>query len=298
MKENKNNITKKTNIADNPSSKKIIDEMKGFEILESMYRCLPNGEQLFPKAEGIFSDFSKLKEDSLILNLPDEFNDLFSEHGWVAYGSLNINIIKKSIMLYQINGVECAENFLADTYDDECLKWKILRFNGHSLFKKRIRLIELAKEDYLAERYHACIPLLLSLLDGIVNDVSSHVGFFAEAVDLTAWDCIAGHESGLQRLTSILQVGRNKTNEEPISLPYRNGILHGRELQFDNKIVAAKCWSTLFAVHDWANSLNKKEESIEEAKSLKVLLEKTLQIQEETKKLKEAAAEWKPRLNQ
>ena len=121
---------------------------------------------------------------------------------------------------------------------------------------KRIRLAKLAQDDYLSGRYHACIPLLLSLLDGLVNDVSNHVGFFAANVDLTAWDCIAAHETGLKALAAILSESRKKTNEKSICVPYRHGILHGRELAFDNKVVAAKCWAAMFAARDWAAALD------------------------------------------
>jgi hypothetical protein len=77
----------------------------------------------------------------------------------------------------------------------------------------------LAKVDYLAKRYHACISLLLSLTDGLVNNISKHVGLFAENSDMTAWDSIAAHETGLQSLAKILGRGRNKTNEDDITIP-------------------------------------------------------------------------------
>jgi hypothetical protein len=131
------------------------------------------------------------------------------------------------------------------------------------------------------------------LLDGLVNDVSKHVGFFAKNVDLTAWDCIAAHETGLQTLASILTKGRNKTNEDSISIPYRNGILHGRELAFDNKVVAAKCWAALFAAKDWAGALDngKKEPKPKEKVSWKQIF---TQISE-TNRIKKAIEEWQPR---
>ena len=154
----------------------------------------------------------------------------------------------------------------------------------------------MARDDYLAGRYHACIPLLLSLLDGLVNDVSKHVRFFAENVDLTAWDCIAAHESGLQALSSIFTKGRNKTNEDTISIPYRNGILHGRELAFDNKIVAAKCWAALFAARDWAEALDdgKKEPKPKEKVSWRQLIKQV----SETSLKKKSIEEWKPRASE
>jgi hypothetical protein len=206
--------------------------------------------------------------------MPDQFNERFANLGWIAYESMNMEVMQKAINIHDTEGKDAAEKFLADSYDEETLKWGILRFNGNRDFRKRIRLTELARDDYLAGRYHACIPLLLSLLDGLVNDVSKHVGFFAENVDLTAWDCIAAHESGLQALSSIFTKGRNKTNEDTISIPYRNGILHGRELAFDNKIVAAKCWAALFAARDWAEALDdgKKEPKPKEKVSWRQLI--------------------------
>lgn len=65
---------------------------------------------------------------------------------------------------------------------------------------------------------------------------------------------------------------RKKTNLDRINIPYRNGILHGRDLNFANKDVASKCWWTLAALIDWAdeNNLNKKpKESVPLIESLK-----------------------------
>lgn len=39
---------------------------------------------------------------------------------------------------------------------------------------------------------------------------------------------------------------------------YRNGILHGRDLNYDNIFVSSKCIVLLFAIHDWMT--NKKSE--------------------------------------
>lgn len=92
------------------------------------------------------------------------------------------------------------------------------------------------------------------LVDGIVSDVSKHVGLFAERTDVTVDDSIAAHPSGLFAVIGVLAKSRTVTNEEPISIPYRHGILHGRELAYDNKTSAAKCWSLVFAIRDWAKS--------------------------------------------
>lgn len=280
-------------IVDNPSTKELLNQIRAMENLESLYRLVPWANRLCPKLSEIFSDFSEIKRQVEILLLPDQFNETFASLGWIAYESLNLDAMKRAIEIAETVGVEDAEKFLADHYNEETLKWGILRFNGHPDFRKRLRLIELAKDDYLAERYHACIPLLISLTDGLVNDVSRHVGLFAENSDMTAWDSIAAHETGLQSLAKLLGRGRNKTNEEEITIPFRHGILHGRELAFDNKVVAAKCWSTLFAVRDWAGSIadGKKHLKPKEQVSWSELL-KQLTENARTKQLLE---QWQPR---
>lgn len=54
-------------------------------------------------------------------------------------------------------------------------------------------------------------------------------------------------------LDSLFKKGRNKTNHDEIRLPYRNGILHGRDLNYANKYVSCKCISLMFALADWMN---------------------------------------------
>lgn len=286
-------MSKPKKIIDNPTSAELLKQFAAFESLEALYKAFPFARRFFPKMEDAFNEFLKIKKQAEILKVPDQFNERFANLGWIAYESMNMEVMQKAINIHDTEGKDSAEKLLADSYDEETLKWGILRFNGNRDFRKRIRLTELAREDYLAGRYHACIPLLLSLLDGLVNDVSKHVGFFAANVDLTAWDCIAAHETGLQTLASILTKGRNKTNEDGISIPYRNGILHGRELAFDNKLVAAKCWAALFAARDWAGALDdgKKEPKPKEEVSWLQLFKQI----SETNLIKKSIEEWKPR---
>jgi len=283
-------------IIDNPTSVDLLQQFQAFESLEALYRAFPFARKLFPKMDRVFKDFSEIKKQAEILKIPDQFNERFSTLGWIAYESMNMEVMKSAISIFDSEGKDAAELYLANSYDEECLKWGIQWFNGNPEFRCRTRLAELAKEDYLAGRYHACIPLLLSMLDGLVNDVSKHVGFFAESTDMTAWDCIAAHETGLQALSALMTKGRNKTNEDSISIPYRHGILHGRELVFDNKLVAAKTWAALFAARDWAVALaeGKKNPKPKQEVSWRELLEKIAENGRQ-KKLLEG---WKPRVSE
>ena len=62
-----------------------------------------------------------------------------------------------------------------------------------------------------------------------------------------------GCGDGLTKIKDIFKKGRNKTNHDEIRLPYRNGILHGRDLNYANKYVSCKCISLMFALADWMN---------------------------------------------
>lgn len=281
-------------IIDNPTSADLLKQLQAFENLEALYRAFPFARKLFPNMGKVFNDFSEIKKQAEILRVPDQFNDRFASLGWIAYESMSMDVMRSAISIYDSEGQETAELFLAESYDEKCLEWGIRWFNGNPEFRRRIRLAELAKEDYLAGRYHACIPLLLSMLDGLVNDVSKHVGFFAESTDMTAWDCIAAHESGLQALSSLMTKGRNKTNEDAISIPYRHGILHGRELAFDNKLVAAKTWAALFAARDWAVAITDGKKNPKPKQD--VTWSELLQQIAENGRQKKLLEDWKPRL--
>lgn len=100
-----------------------------------------------------------------------------------------------------------------------------------------------ALADYEEERYYACVLVVLALLDGLVNELhEKRRGFFSSEIDLTAWDSMSAHDKGLNVLANIFQTGRYTTTTDSITIPYRNGIMHGMDLSFDNKMVAAKAW--------------------------------------------------------
>lgn len=270
-------------ISENASAKKLLDQLQ----------CMETIGDIFGSGTHV-DEFNEIKKQSAVLLVPDQFNEMFAQQGWIAYESMSVAAMLKAIEIEKKEGFATAEEFLANEYGEGTLKFGIQRCSGHAEFRKRHRLIELAKEDYLAARYHACIPLLLALVDGLVNDISKRVGFFAEGADMIVSDSIAAHETGLKALARIMGRGRNRTNEEIISVPYRNGILHGRDLAFDNKVVAAKCWAMLFAIRDWAGALadGKADPEPEKENILSEIIHQFL----DTEQTKQVQTDWKPRL--
>jgi len=281
-------------IKDNPTCTEMLDNVKGFEALSkvvSFFDRLGIRNDKISEAFKKFPDLCQKTEE--LVNIPDRFNEYFSKSGWIAYESLNFELMKNAVLLADEGKIDEADNFLVEHYDEDTLKWGLTFMKAVEEYRPRYDLAEKAKEDYIAGRYHACVPVVLMIIDGIVSDIE-HKGFFAKGIDLTAWDSIAAHSSGLQEINKIFNKSRKKTHTDTITVPYRHGILHGRDLGYANKVVAAKTWATLFALKDWALAIKHGKKEPEEKKPVPSLIE-TLKSYAEIQKQKAILNAWKPR---
>lgn len=228
-----------------------------------------------------------------LASLPDRFNDSFATRGWIAYPELNKDLMDSAVTLAAAGGVDQAEDALVDYYTVEQLRFHLLLMKGIPAFRPREELALKALDDYRAERYHACVPIVLALLDGIVNDIAHH-GFFAEGIDLTAWDSVVGHPTGLPQLAKVLGTRRQKTTSERLQIPYRHGILHGIDLGYSNKVAAAKAWAALFSIREWALKAEKHELG-EKLPQPRVSWRELFRKIKETEALKREIEAWRPR---
>ncbi len=199
-----------------------------------------------------------------------------------------------------------GENRLVEYFKSEDLQLLIAGLKTIDAFKIRYNLLLKIYEDYKNERYYSCVPLLLMVIDGATDDIKKeNKGFFAEGVDLTALDSIAGHESGLKFIAKIFNKSRKKTTNDKITMPYRNGIIHGKDLGYDNVIVASKLWSTLFAIGAWAKIIKDGKHVTPEPKQKLSFKENLSELykalsdyqkwQEEKQVIYKELANWKPR---
>ncbi|MGY8939783.1 MAG: hypothetical protein ACKVK4_07350 [Flavobacteriales bacterium] len=255
-------MEEKEKIADLPSYSKIRKDVQGANAIGKVVKFL----SFFGiKNKSLNEAFSKIpdlkKEVEHLSTLPDRFNSYFAKLGWISHESMNSPLMEKAVELADNGDIEKAETILSNHFTSTEISWLQHRFRVLPAFSIRFELIEKAYNDTLERRFHSCVPLLLMIIDGAVNDISKSKGFFSKNTELKAWDSIASHSSGLTAIKEIFNASRKKTNTEEIFLPYRNGILHGRDLKFDNQFVVGKCWSTLFAVNDWARALKEEKEN-------------------------------------
>lgn len=278
-----------------------MDSVENLEEQIKNYKVLLDFGGLFGMDEETISKSKKgLKEVEIklteLIETYKKFNSIFSERGWITYDSISTDLLKQAIDIFKASGIDKAEEVLLEYYKPEKLKQLFIRLKTVPELISRYKFIEYAFNDYIDGRYYSVVPLLLMIIDGSVNDAVG-TGFHSDKINLDVWDSITCANEGIDKISDIFKKGRRKTTKEVISLPYRNGILHGIDLGYDNYIVAAKCWHFLFIIRDWI--LFKKSEDSRKAKfeeenripTFKELIEKFKSIGEN----RSANEEWKPR---
>lgn len=224
---------------------------RGWPILRSMLNLI--GVDTAEMEKDLADLEEAQKEAEALLPLPDRFAELFAKRGWVMYDSMSVEAARAAVELADEGDIDGAERLLTEHYSPENIRATLFTLNRIVAFRPRMPLAKKALDDYIGGRYHSCVPVVLALLDGLVGDVHPQQrSFFAEGTTLRAWDSIAGHPKGLEALARVMNKGRRRTRSGTITVPYRHGIIHGRDLGYDNVMVAAKSWAALFAVADWA----------------------------------------------
>jgi hypothetical protein len=294
-------------IRDLPQYKKTVTETDGLLALAKLAKAL---EPFLPqKARTALSELDPQKLEQMrndmekLRNMPDRFNAHFSNRGWIAWEGMNVDVSFTAIELADQGKVEAAEEILVAYWTKEIIRHHITLLKRVNAFRPRWRMAVNAEALYAEGKYDACTLMVLAVLDGMVQEVSArHLGtnqnFSAEKTELVAWDSIAGHSSGLSKLKEILLASRKKTNTDPITIPYRHGIVHGMDTDFSYKIVAAKAWAALFAVGEWALRAETKtlaEPPPEKPKSALEQFREASQAMAETAELKREIEAFKPR---
>ena len=245
------------------STKLLKERIKGFKqicTINKGLRIIGLGSKKISEIEGKIIKLGKDLET--LIETPQEFNRLFSARGWISYDSLNVEFMQKVIQTYKHEGIDQSEELLLDHYKPKNLGLEIKKLRWVPSIAERYKFVEYAYIDYEAKRYYSVVLNLLTIIDGTINDVLG-VGLHSKDANTDVWESITSIDHGLETIKSIFRKGRKKTRTGQINLPFRNGILHGMDLGYDNYIVAAKCWHFLFIIRDW--TLSKKSETSRKA---------------------------------
>lgn len=199
--------------------------------------------------------------------IPKKFHLNFTEQAWCMYDWMSLSLMENANKAYEENGLDAGERVLIDFYKDpEEIKTRFFQLKVGTL-ANRFDYIRSAFEDHFAGNYKVSVLEFLIHIDGVVNEFTKEHGFFAKGTDVTAWDCLVGCDESLSKVQKIISKKREKTCYDEIRIPYRNGILHGRDLNYANEYVSCKCVSLLFAVANWMKmkeTESKRQEKYEE----------------------------------
>jgi hypothetical protein len=182
------------------------------------------------------------------------FTELFGGRGWIAFEMMNHDALREAVALAETVGLDDAEAFLVAHYTADVVRQHLRFMVAVEHYRPRADLLDLAADDYEQGRFHASVPVVLAQIEGLYQDVARDTFFRRtrkQGADMVAWGSISAAPGGLPDIAVLLSAPRTRTELAPIDVPYRHGILHGRDLGYGNRTVAAKAWATLFALREY-----------------------------------------------
>lgn len=220
-------------------------------------------------------DLVKVEADmKRLVKVVDDFYSRLGDLNWVFHDSLSADAIEA--LLADTTEPADSENRLIELYlDERTTQFWINRLKSHESFQARYHQILRAREHYFAEQFDSCVLQLVAVVDGFVNDFEPSVrkGLTSRDPDeMVAWDSVVGHHKGLSHALKTFTKTIKKRQDDEVFEVYRHGIMHGSVVHFDNVVVATKAWNLLFAVADWAVSVDKEKEPKEQQPTGRELL--------------------------
>lgn len=202
------------------------------------------------------------REVTALVDLVDRFYDILGDRHWIFTGNLPVPEIRAA--LDQSSTHEEAEARLIDIIADRVRGeyWQMGLF-GHDQLRARRHNIARARDHYVREEWDSCALVLVTVMDGFVNDLetSTRRGLHAREPDeMVAWDSVVGHHKGLTAVMPVFLRPFKRRYDEEVFEVHRHGIVHGTVVNYNNQVVATKAWNLLAAVVDWATAKRKAAE--------------------------------------
>ncbi|QSB12969.1 hypothetical protein JQS43_15010 [Natronosporangium hydrolyticum] len=228
-----------------------------------------------------------------LASLIDRFYDGLGTRNWIYTDDFNVSRINAICDLPSVDEQEQA--LIALYREPGTLSFMLRRLRSRPGMRERMALIETALKDYQADRYAGMIHVLISVMDGFVNDLDAarRRGLHArDGDDMTAWDSVVSHHKGLARVhETVFRKPFYKLSTDEVFDLYRHGVVHGNLTSYANVVVATKAWNYLFAVADWAKARELAAKEPEPEPTWGDVLRKTAQLGLD----KKALAAWEKR---
>ena len=275
-----------------PAFQEQIDEARSFGRLVPFLRLISwfgiGGDRLKILASELKGYEAQV--DSLV-RLIGSFHNAFSELGWLFSDSTSVETAEKALNAHMKGNSDEAEILLVSDFDGDRLDSAIMQMCQLDEFRERRAQLGEASALTREGRYLAATPLLLIIADGVGTDAFGK-SIFAEGVNLEELNSFAGQSDALPELIRKICGARRKTSSSDIRFPYRNGIIHGRDLGYGNRLVNAKCWSLLGNIADVVRARKAGQALKTESKPS---FRKALASYAQTKRFNQRINEWVPR---
>lgn len=273
-----------------PKFQKTIEQMEQADLLlNSPFSMIAFSRQ---KTQELKENMEAMKAAAHdILSVLSRFDEVFHPLGWIATESTNLETARKALQLVDAQKIDEAEQLLCADFEGDDLEYLAMRLSGSHYFSKREKVLDEAFALTREKRYLAAIPLILLVADGVGQDIFG-LSIFSEGLDLNEMNAIAGHSEGLQSLTATFAKRRQAFNDDEITIPFRNGILHGRDNNYGSRLVVSKAWSYLSCVRDIVRA---REDRLNAKPELEQSWEDTIAMREETRIQEKMISEWVPR---
>jgi hypothetical protein len=142
-------ISEKEKIQDIPSFAKARSDVENLNALKSAMPLIRTPLRLIgvdtDQMEKALKDTDRLKRSvEELTKIPDRFNDQFVPLGWIMYGEMNIQVVKKAIKMADSGDIDGADAYLADYYDIDTVRRMLHRMELVEEFRRRMPLAEKA----------------------------------------------------------------------------------------------------------------------------------------------------------
>lgn len=157
---------------DLPRNKKIDEQLASMNLIINANKFLSKiglGNKKLRSMESQIADIKNQQNE--LTTYPTKYNSYFSANGWIAHDSMNFDVIKNAVDLYEGNEQTQAEEVIKNYYSPAEVESRLIYFRNIPEFQIRMKFLEFALLDYKEKRYYSVIPLLLMIVDGVINDV-------------------------------------------------------------------------------------------------------------------------------
>ena len=192
------------------------------------------------------------------LGIVERFYSVLGKRNWVFNDALNLDRMKT---ILENDEADEAEKALISYFKEPgMLETQINRLHCFPDMRPRLPLLRKAEIDYREGRYYSSTLVVVTVMDGFVNDVNkaSRTGLHAlKPEELASEDCVATVLAGLPSVQRAFTKTARKRIDTPLYEVQRHALVHGMATDFDNDIIASKAWCILFAIADWKKSKEK-----------------------------------------